>query len=558
MIFLSVHQSFSVSKMNSNLPSNWRDRLLSRHHRVAQDSSNITIEFVRDASLPVITRRSSTFHRSETVKRYLIKHNLANCTSPLDVEIDVDNFYRNFLTESLMDANSRDIYSVYVSSESLPRPIFLHHCRIESPDYEALLNALYEVSQSNSSFLTHGELVMQVNIVKSLRGGGKSTKAPISNEEKRKKMTHSLVIIGSSVGYCFLRALALCIYHKESYASDQRKKWITIKNSEQKQLELVQLLVDKYGIEKKEIVDLDDIITIQRMVHDYRSVIIDRNNWRNIIYKGESGSQNVYIELDPCSSSIGHYNPIINMKGYIGLSCFCEKCLVGSNNRLRHKCKGSCRYCSAPEECPKEAIRTLCNGCNIIYPSNGCYLRHKEKKICGYMRRCESCDQEWITRFQHDCSANRCKKCDLIVKNNHHCFIKPLDLQKLTEEDQASHVFIFFDIECYQKLENSSSEHSDYIHAPMLLICKTLCDYCISSSYFGKKTIDPCPFCGIGNHNSWGINCLKRFGDYLYKELASRVKEHKGRISVFTMEKAMISILSCKICSNAHFLQLTS
>ena len=519
--------------MNSNTQSNWRSRLLSHHHRNVQASPNITIEFVRDDSLPVITKRSSTFHRSEIIKRYLIKHNLATCTSPLDVEIDVDNFYRSFLTESLAGAGPRDIYSVYINSESLPRPIFLHHCRVESPDYDALLNVLYEISQSNSSFLTHGELVMQVNIVKSLRGGGKTTKAPVSNDERKKKMTHSLVVIESSVGYCFLRALALCIYHKESYVSAQRKKWLAIRNSEQKQLELIQLLVDRYGIEKKEIVDLDDIFTIQRMVHDYKLIVIDRNNWRNIIYKGDCGAQNLYIEFDSCGSDIGHYNPIINMRGYTGLSYFCEKCHVGSNNRLKHVCRGSCKYCSATEECQQEVIKTLCSACNIIYPSNSCYLRHKENKICGYMKRCESCDQEWITRFHHDCSANRCRKCNLIVRNNHQCFIKPLDLHKLSEEDQASRVFIFFDIECYQKLEGSSPGESYFIHAPMLLICKTFCDYCISPSQLGVKTLDPCPFCGVGTHNIWGLNCIEIFGDYLYKELAPKVEKQKGYISVF-------------------------
>ena len=148
------------------------------------------------------------------------------------------------------------------------------------------MNALYEISQSNSSLLTHGELVMQVNIVKSLHGDGKSTKAPVSTDDKRKKLNHSLVLIDSSGGYCFLRALALCIHPKESYATCQRMKWMAIKKSEQKQLELVQLLVDKYGIEKKEIVDLDDIFAIQKMIHDYRLIVIDRNNWRNIIQGG--------------------------------------------------------------------------------------------------------------------------------------------------------------------------------------------------------------------------------------------------------------------------------
>ena len=156
--------------MNSNITNNWRNRLLSQQQSDQASPSRAAIEFIRDDTSTVITRRSRTFNRIETVKRYGIKHNIGACSSALDLEVDVDNFYRQFLDETLSDAQPRDIYSVYINSDTLQRPIFLHHSRVESPDYEAFLNALYEVSQSNSSFLTHGEHTLQVNIVHCVRG----------------------------------------------------------------------------------------------------------------------------------------------------------------------------------------------------------------------------------------------------------------------------------------------------------------------------------------------------------------------------------------------------
>ena len=262
-------------------------------------------------------------------------------------------------------------------------------------------------------------------------------------EEKRTKKTRSLVLVDPSVGFCFLRALALCVFYKENYFSEQRGKWFKTKHDNCKQLQLVDILVDRYGIEKKEVVDLDDLTVIQRMIHEYKLVVVDKYSWRNIIFRGNGEGKNLYIEFDPCGSSIGHYNAIFNMKAFTGLRYFCEKCHTGSNERFKHMCKGSCKYCFAPGECQIDAIRTLCNGCNIIYPTNSCYQRPKEKKLCGYMRRCEKCDQEWKTRFEHNCNAQRCNKCHLIVTGNHSCFIKPLDLEKLIEEDQSTRVMIF-------------------------------------------------------------------------------------------------------------------
>jgi len=205
--------------MSSRGPGDWRRRFLGARRESAPAAR---LEFVRDPESPIISRRSRTLHRSETVHRFTIKHNLAMCTSPLDVEMDVDNFYRELLDEALAGASPRDIYSVYINSESLIRPIFLHPARVESRDIDAFCNALYEVSQSNSSFLTHGQLEVQVNIVQSVRGGGRTRKASESLDSKRAKMGRSLILIDPTIGFCFLRSLALCIYRKENRPIDMK------------------------------------------------------------------------------------------------------------------------------------------------------------------------------------------------------------------------------------------------------------------------------------------------------------------------------------------------
>ncbi|XP_074604063.1 uncharacterized protein LOC141857463 [Brevipalpus obovatus] len=516
--------------MSSRLSKHWRSRLLNRWRGESCVTPPV-IEFVRDDSLPEIVRRSRTFHRSEIILKYRVKHNLSECTSPLDVEVDVDNFYRQLLDEVLSDCEPRDVYSVYINSETLSRPIFIHPSRVESRDNEAFLNALYEISQSNSSFLTHGELSVQVNLVKSIRGGGGSHKAPQSSDTKRAKMTHSLVILDSSVGFCFLRALAMCIYRKEKYSSNSRKQWFKLRNENRKQLELVQTLVDTYNLPRKEIVDLDDVSLIQNLIPKYRIIIVDRFNWRNIIFNGDSTGTSVYIEFDPCNDKVGHYNSIVNMKGYIQRSYFCEKCHVGYNNKFHHKCDKSCRYCLSPEECSTTAIRSHCVGCNIIFPSIPCYKNHKDRKLCGQIKRCDLCDTEYTSRHEHKCSANRCEACHLIVKKGHSCYIKPLEFDNLVSEDSQPRVFIFFDIESYQRQQLSQSE-DELIHSPMLLVFETFCHLCISPGTAEKKQ-DPCQFCEIGLYKFWGPSCVSMFCDYLYESIAKKVEGVGGCITVF-------------------------
>ncbi|XP_074602569.1 uncharacterized protein LOC141856202 [Brevipalpus obovatus] len=413
--------------MSYRLSKHWRSRLLNRW----QSESCVTppvIEFVRDDSLPEIVRRSRTFHRSEIIRKYRVKHNLSMCTTPLDVEVDKDNFYRQLLNDVLSHSEPRDIYSVYINSETLSRPIFIHPSRVENRDNEAFLNALYEISQSNPSFLTHGELSIQVDLVKSIRGGGRCPKAPQSSDAKRTKMTRSLVILDSSVGFCFLRALAMCIYHKEQYSSTSRRQW-----------------------------------------------------------------------------------------------CY--------NNKFHHKCDKSCRYCFSPEECPTTAIRSHCVGCNIIFPSISCYNNHKDRKMCGQIKRCDLCDTEYTSRYEHKCSANRCEACHLIVKKGHSCYVKPLEFDKLVSEDSQPRVFIFFDIESYQRQQSSQSE-DELIHSPMLLVFKIFCHLCISPET-AEKNQDPCQFCGKGLYKFWGPSCVSMFCDYLYESIAKKVEDVDGCITVF-------------------------
>jgi len=126
-IVLRSYRSFTV--MSARGHGDWRRRLSSGQ---GDPNSTVRLEFVRDPDSPIITRRSCSLDRTEIIHKFIIRHNFSTCTSPLDVEIDVGTFYRELLDEALGDASAQDVYSVYINSETLTRPILLHQTRVEN------------------------------------------------------------------------------------------------------------------------------------------------------------------------------------------------------------------------------------------------------------------------------------------------------------------------------------------------------------------------------------------------------------------------------------------
>ena len=72
----------------------------------------------------------------------------------------------------------------------------------------------------------------------------------------------------------------------------------------------------------------------------------------------------------------------------------------------------------------------------------------------------------------------------------------------------------------------------EFTNVPMPLISKTFCDHCISPEA-AQKTQDPCQLCGLGVYKLWGPDCVKIFGDYLYKTIAPKVEKLGGSVTVF-------------------------
>ena len=98
-------------------------------------------------------------------------------------------------------------------------------------------------------------------------------------------------------------------------------------------------------------------------------------------------------------------------------------------------------------------------------------------------------------------------------KNNHTCFFKPQQ-----KKDDELKVYVFYDIETTQ---------DDGLHKANLVCWQTCCDLCLNGN--------ECGICKVFGSESYcfGDDCIKKFVDYVFKDLALLVDKKKGTIYLF-------------------------
>ena len=106
-------------------------------------------------------------------------------------------------------------------------------------------------------------------------------------------------------------------------------------------------------------------------------------------------------------------------------------------------------------------------------------------------------------------------------------FLKTINQNKLKEEDDFEKIIVAYDIESQQK----ESDKNLFLHIPDLLISMTTCSKCWIEKEIRRKK--ECDFCGQYNRIFFGTNCIKKFGDYIYNDLARKGQEIGAQIYIF-------------------------
>src|SRR5277367_4304747 len=224
--------------------------------------------------------------------------------------------------------------------------------------------------------------------------------------------------------------------------------------------------------------ELDDFDKIQQMMTDYQIILVDKTNKSKLLYKGEiKAEKKIYLEY-----FLKHYNAIKNIKAYMERPYYCEECHIGYSNQFKHQCKNKCDKCF--DNCDKRNFTTNCSDCNREFYGAKCWLNHLNNNVCDKIKKCKKCFVEYTK--DHKCDEFTCYDCkDKYTKLPHHCYMKPLNEQKLIEQDNLPKIIISFDIE---------SSQDGGKHIPNLLICKSVCDHCWDIE--SKKQKETCSICG--------------------------------------------------------------
>ena len=488
------------------------------------------IEKNKDGTNKEVTKTYwETFKRNRMRAKFTINHNFGLFTNLFQIENIIDNMYEKFMNEQLKNFKENDSVSVNINHDNLDGTnIFIHPFFKKDFNKQSFFNAIYEVAQSNSSFLISGDLRLEVNVTTNLSGSGnKKSRVPQTKDQKRTNARSVIEIFNEDNGCCF-HALVVAV-KKQELLCDEKYEWQCIRRDTGKlRTKFALELAKKCGFDLSKPVTIEDFSLIDGKI-GYQIIVVDDNNPANRLFVGNPETKKIYLSLRKTVLNEYHYDAVVNIKAFIGKSFFCEHCHKGYNNYLQHKCNFLCERCFQHPPCGRQEIKIICQKCNFEFFGFNCYNKHNEgsNTVCSNYKKCKDCLQEFYGK-KHECDVKICKICNKPYKlEKHFCYLKTIEEDKLIESDGCEKFIVAYDIESQQKnLDINSS-----LHVPDLLISMTTCSKCwlIEENRRNKD----CDFCGEFENIFFGKGCVKMFGDYLYNYLSGQASKQDCYIYVF-------------------------
>jgi hypothetical protein len=116
------------------------------------------------------------------------------------------------MLKQLEKAKNGDKISVDIlHSELIGKSLFVPPTKKENLNKESLFNTLYEVAQSNNSFLLNGILTLQVNIMERVIGSGKTKLKPSITVDECKKNSRSIIVINNNHKACGFHSIVVSL-----------------------------------------------------------------------------------------------------------------------------------------------------------------------------------------------------------------------------------------------------------------------------------------------------------------------------------------------------------
>lgn len=495
--------------------------------------TNLGTETTHNYGKKYVTRRTT----------FEIKHNFHDQLNLLLVGPELDELFKTMVSPLITDVAADDRVSIEVEHPELTKPLYLNPRRKQELNYADFCDRIFQISQSNSMFTLDGKLNVTVRVLKNTRGG-------IKTVDEDHLSSKSVIQIHSESHECGHKAICLGLFRiTHDIKGSDVSEWKNLCKAKRAGLKnKTKDLCQAAGTNYNEMMTLDDLpkylsyfnsqnLDVQIVVYkrDKDQARKDSIFW----FKTKWAKLKIFLEYIDDETE-PHFNLITSIQGYLRVNSareFCEECLNSVRRKSEHCCLDGCKACGRRPPCDQSLATIGCEGCEKDFFGETCYQTHVESKKCGKRMKCSKCLVEFLVRNGHKCLESQCHDCGKWYKDPpHYCFIPTLDKAKLQKEDEKNKILVFFDIES-QFVERDGVK----VHLANLLVSLTVCDHCyiaenVSQSIDGSPAPlkeGDCQTCGSFKHVFSGLDCVKRFGDYLYTEVNGRATRNKIKVKVF-------------------------
>ena len=415
--------------------------------------------FERD---PKIQYHSEKFGMTATDHRVRFNNVIAHRDLLESIET-TQKIFHYLLEEVTEGMNPNDQVRFILRSEQLDTPISLPFMSLEQLTTEKVYAQIEKVVQSNQDFRLNDTVTIDINHVAMPEGSG-SSKRTLPDIRDHLKSTRSIVCINNFDDLCLARALVVGIANIENDPKYDQIKKSNRPVQRQRALDLHQAADVPLGP-----CGIPEVELFQNYLTNYRIVVVSGTHNNTIIYPTQKGGDNQKPILGLYYNN-EHFDTLISIKGFLGRSYFCTRCLKGYDHTTDHMCPAMCRCCRA-FDCEWDDTRKVCTECDRQFKNQACYDHHNQpintggRTVCQVIRKCPGCNKPMDIRKHrngHIC-GKKCKTCGVVYKpeeTEHLCYMQRLE-QEDEEEESSYNQLLFFDFESIQ-------EHGE--HSPNLCI----------------------------------------------------------------------------------------
>ena len=337
---------------------------------------------------------------------------------------------------------------IYHAGSLAEKPLFVPLMPLHKITPNLIMSTLENVLNSNESVKLEDMFLVDVGILKTYRGGGRTkiTQADFANPFNETRCKRSLISIPTFNNDYTCAARAVCVAYARLTGADTRH----LRNAARReQHTAAETLLKSVGlptsreIEVSEFHKFEDFLNVQIII--YKAPFVD-----GCIYAGSrEREQKLFLYHSP-----NHFDVIGKMSGFLSKSFYCTTCRVAYDRIKRHSCAKVCTTCDNENCCEITSQARICPTCNMHCRNDLCFSNHglqrsRGKKnipsLCETFWRCTKCGRVCEgseDSSNHLCGSYTCSHCHKVVKGQHLCYMRA------TSAKQTSGKFIFFDFEC--------------------------------------------------------------------------------------------------------------